>query len=145
MVTEDSLYFSWEGMISLSIQYEQKPLYFCTSNVSHQGGLITTHCTNAIPPTAHASFHNCSLMLHLQVTPFTQHHFNLGLSVHGLIHPVAGMTSHMNHHTAWLSSQAVCLYSSLFSHSTSPLMCTQFYLQMTMSCSSQQNCHVAHA
>ena len=33
----------------------------------------------------------------------------------------------------------------IFSQSTSPLMCTQFYLQMAMSCSSQQNCRVAHA
>ena len=57
-------------MISLSTQYKQKPLYFCISNISHQCGLITTHCTNAIPPAAHASLHDRSLMLHVQVTLF---------------------------------------------------------------------------
>ena len=76
----------WWTMISLSIQYEQKPLYFCTSNVSHWCGLTTTHCTNVIPPAAHVSLCNCSLMLHLQVTLFTQQHFNLGLLVCGLGH-----------------------------------------------------------
>ena len=60
-----------------------------------------------------------------------------------LIHPVAGMTSHMTHHTMRLSSQVACLYSSLISHSTSPLMHTHFYLQMTMSCNSWWNHHIA--
>ena len=44
------------------------------------------HCTNAIPPAAHVSLHNHSLTLHLQVTPFTQRHFNIELSVHDLGH-----------------------------------------------------------
>ena len=44
------------------------------------------HCTNAIPPAAHVSLHNHSLTLYLQVTPFTQHHFNIELSVHDLGH-----------------------------------------------------------
>ena len=138
------------------------------------------HCTNVIPPTAHTSLCDHSLMLCLQVTPFTQHCSNIELSVcdlehfqqfrqhliepaavhmqwHSqnlvkpapppfycgnivvlfivlycitiaavshLIHPVAGMTSHTTHHTAWLSSQVACLYSLLFSHSTLPLMHT---------------------
>ena len=73
-------------LISLSTQYKWKPLYFCISNISHQCGLIATHCTNTIPPAAHMSLHNCSLMLCLQVTPFTQHHFNIGLLVHDLRH-----------------------------------------------------------
>ena len=34
-MTEDSRYFSWEGMISLLTQYEREPLYFYISNVSH--------------------------------------------------------------------------------------------------------------
>ena len=50
----------------------------------------------------------------------------------------------MTHCAAWLLSKVACLYSSLISSSTSPLMCTQFYLQMTMSCGSWQNCHIAH-
>ena len=37
---------------------------------------------------------------------------------------VTGTTSHTTHHTAWLSSQAACLYSLLFSCSTLLLMCT---------------------
>ena len=186
-------------LTSLSIQYKQKPLYFCTSNISHQCGLITTHCTDAIPPAAHMSLCDHSLMLWLQVTLFTQQHFNLGLSVLSLgysqqfrwclfepaaIHrqqhsqnlaenalpssyygdisvliivlycimiatvghlicPVTGMASHATHCTAQLLSQVACLYSSLFSHSTSPLMRTQFYLQITMPCGSWWNCHVA--
>ena len=180
-------------LISLSIQYKWKPLYFCTSNISHQHGLTAMHCTDTIPPTAHASLHDCSLTIHLQVTSFTQLHFNLGLSVHGLghsqqfrwclfepaaihmqqcsqnlakhtpplfycsdivvlvivlycttkamvsrlIHPVAGTTSHMTHCTVQLLSQAACLYSLLIGFSTSLLMHTHFYLQMTMSCSSR--------
>ena len=163
---------------------------FCTSNISHQHGLITAHCTGMIPPAAHASLCDHSLMLCLQVTPFTQWHFNLGLlvcdlghsqqfrqclfepatihmqqhsqnlakhappsfycgnivvlvivlycimiaTVSRLICPVTGMTSHTTHCTVWLLSQVACLYSSLISHGTSPLMCTHFYLQMTMSC-----------
>ena len=157
--------------------------------------------TDAIPPAAHTSLHDCSLMLCLQVTLFTQQHFNLGLSVcslghsqqfkrrlfepatihmqwhsenlakhappsfycgdivvlvivlycimiatvSSLIRPVAGMTSHMTHRTVQLLSQAVCLYSLLISCGTSPLMHTHFYLQMTMSCSSWQNCCIACA
>ena len=167
-------------MISPSIQYKQKPLYFCISNISHQCGLIATHCTDTIPRAAHTSLHNHSLTLHIQVTPFTQRHFNIEQLVRNLgyfqqfrrcliepaaIHmqwcsqnlvkpvpppyycgdivvlfivlycitiatvshltrPVAGITSHTTHHTAWLSSQAACLYSLLFSHSTLLLMCT---------------------
>ena len=38
--------------------------------------------------------------------------------------PVTGMTSHTTHRAAWLSSQAVCLYSLLFSCSTLLLMHT---------------------
>ena len=58
--------------------------------------------------------------------------------------PVAGTTSHTTHHTVQLSSQVASLYSLLFSHSTLPLMCTQFYLHMTMSCGSWQNHCIAH-
>ena len=61
-----------------------------------------------------------------------------------LICPVTGMTSHTTHHTTWLLSQAACLYSLLISHGTSPLMRTHFYLQMTMSCGSWWNLHIAH-
>ena len=167
-------------VINLSIQYKQKPLYFCISNVSHWCGLIVTHCTNMIPPAAHMSLHDHSLMLCLQVMPFTQCCFNIELLVHNLghfqqfrqcliepatihmqwcsqnlvkpvpppfycgnivvlfivlycitiamvshlIHPVAGTTSHTTHHATWLSNQAACLYSLLFSCSTLPLMCT---------------------
>ena len=138
------------------------------------------HYTDAVPPAAHMSLCNHLLTLCLQVTPFTQCCFNVGLLVHGLghfqqfrqyliepatihmqwrsqnlakpmpppfycgnivvlvivlycimitvvsclIHPVTGMTSHTTHHTMQLLSQAACLYSSLFSHSISPLMCT---------------------
>ena len=167
-------------LISLSIQYEQKPLQFCISNVSHQCRLITMHCTDVIPPAAHMSLCDHSLTLHLQVMPFAQRCFNIELSVHDLghfqqfrqclnepaaihmqqhsqnlvkpvpppfycgnivvlfivlycitiatvsclIHPVTGMTSHMTHCATWLSSQAACLYSLLFSHSILLLMCT---------------------
>ena len=167
-------------MISISIQYEWKPLQFCISNVSHQHGLLAMHCTDAIPPAAHTSLCDCSLMLHLQATLFTQHCFNIELSVCDLGHfqqfrrcliepaaihmqqhsqnlvkpvpppfycgdivvlfivlyritiaavsrltcPVTGTTSHTTHCTTWLLSQAACLYSLLFSHSTLPLMCT---------------------
>ena len=69
-------------VISLSIQYKQNPIYFCTSNVSHWRRLITVHCTNMVPSTAHMSLHNHSLTLHLQVTLFTQWHFNLRILVH---------------------------------------------------------------
>ena len=65
-------------LISLSTQYEQKPLYFHISNVSHRHKLIATHCTDMVPPTAYASLHDRSLMLHVQVTLFAQHHFNAG-------------------------------------------------------------------
>ena len=73
-------------MISLSTQYEQEQLYFCISNISHQCGLIATHCTNMVPPIAYTSLHDCLLMPHIQVTPFTQHHFNTEQSVCNLGH-----------------------------------------------------------
>ena len=73
-------------MISLSTQYKQEQLYFCISNVSHQHGLIAMHCTDAVPPVAYASLHDCSLTLHIQVTPFTQRHFNTEQSVCDLGH-----------------------------------------------------------
>ena len=60
-----------------------------------------------------------------------------------LIHPVVGTACHATHCTVQLLSQVACLHSLLFNCSTSLLMCTQFYLQMTMSCGSQQNHHVA--
>ena len=85
-MTEDSLYFSWEGMISLSKQYEWKPLYFHISNVSHQHGLIAMHCTDAVPPTAYVSLRDCSLTLCIQVMLFTQYRFNTGQSFHDLGH-----------------------------------------------------------
>ena len=147
---------------------------------SHSNFAFLMFLTNAIPPAAYMSLHNCSLMLCLQITPLTQHHFNIELSVHNLghfqqfrqcsiepaaihmqqhsqnlvkpvpppfycgnivvlfiilycitramvshlTHPVASTTSHMTHHAAWLSSQAACLYSLLFSCSTLPLMHT---------------------
>ena len=70
-------------MISLSTQYEREQLYFC---ISHRCGLIATLCTNVVPPVAYVSLHNCSLMLHVQVTPFTQHHLNTEQSVCDLGH-----------------------------------------------------------
>ena len=73
-------------MISPSIQYERKPLYFCISNISHQCRLIAMHCIDTIPPAAHMSLHNCLLTLHIQVTPFTQHHFDIEQSVCNLGH-----------------------------------------------------------
>ena len=73
-------------MISLSTQYEREQLYFCISNASHRCRLIATHCTNTIPPIAYASLHNHSLMLCVQVTPFTQCCFNTEQSVHDLGH-----------------------------------------------------------
>ena len=73
-------------MISLSTQYERKPLYFCISNVSHQCRLIAMHCTNVVPPAAYVSLHNHSLTLRIQVTPFTQCHFNIEQLVHDLGH-----------------------------------------------------------
>ena len=166
-------------VINLSAQYERKLLYFCIFNVSHWCGLIITHCTDTIPPAAHASLYDRSLMLCLQVMPFTQCCFNIELLVHNLDHlqqfrqhliepatihmqwcsqnlvkpapppfycgnivvlfivlycvtiamvshlicPVADTTSHTTHCATWLSSQAACLYSLLFSCSTLPLMC----------------------
>ena len=85
-MTEDSRYFSWEGMISLSTQYEREPLYFHISNVSHWRGLIATHCTDAVPPAANTSLRDHSLMLHIQVTLFTQHRFSIEQSAHDLGH-----------------------------------------------------------
>ena len=73
-------------LISLSTQYEWKPLYFCISNVSHWHRLIAMHCTNVVPPAAYASLCDCSLTLHVQVTPFTQHHFSIEQSVCDLGH-----------------------------------------------------------
>ena len=65
-------------LISLSTQYERKPLYFHISNVSHQRGLIATHCTDVVPPTAYTSLCDRSLTLRIQVTLFAQYHFNAG-------------------------------------------------------------------
>ena len=73
-------------LISLSTQYEQEQLYFCISNVSHRRGLITMHCTDTVPPIDYTSLHDHLLMLHVQVTPFTQHRFNTEQSVHDLGH-----------------------------------------------------------
>ena len=73
-------------LISLSTQYERKPLYFCISNVSHWCRLIATHCTNTVPPTAYASLCNRSLMLCVQVMLFTQHRFSIEQSVCDLGH-----------------------------------------------------------
>ena len=47
-------------------------------------------------------------------------------TVSHLIHPVASTASHTTHHATWLWSQAACLYSSIISHSTSPLMSIHF-------------------
>ena len=85
-MTEDSLYFSWEGMISLSTQFEREQLYFCISDISHRCRLIAMHCTDAVPPAAYMSLHNCSLTLCVQVTPFAQCCFNTGQSVRDLGH-----------------------------------------------------------
>ena len=77
---------STKVLISLSTQYKQKPLYFCIFSASHWHRLITTHCTDAVPPAAYMSLHDCSLMLHVQVMLFTQRHFNIEQSVHDLGH-----------------------------------------------------------
>ena len=73
-------------LISLSTQYEQKQLYFCVSNVSHQHGLIAMHCTSAVPPAAYTSLCDRSLTLCVQVTPFTQCCFNIEQLVRDLGH-----------------------------------------------------------
>ena len=73
-------------VISLSTQYEQEPLYFHISNISHWRGLITTHCTDAVPPAAYMSLHDRSLTLCVQVTLFAQYHFNAGQSFRNLGH-----------------------------------------------------------
>ena len=93
-------------LISLSTQYEWKPLYFCISNVSHWHGLIATHCTNVVPPAAYVSLCDHSLMLHVQVTPFTQHHFSIEQSVCNLGHfqqfrqcLIEPVGIHMQHHS----------------------------------------------
>ena len=39
-----------------------------------------------VPPAAYTSLHDCSLTLCVQVTPFTQHCFNIEQSVHDLGH-----------------------------------------------------------
>ena len=44
------------------------------------------HCTDTVPPAAYVSLCNCSLMLRVQVTPFTQCHFSIEQSVHDLGH-----------------------------------------------------------
>ena len=94
-------------MISLSTQCEKKPLYFC---VSHQHGLIAMHCTNEIPPGAHMSLCDCSLMLCIQVMPFTQHRFNIEQSVHNLGH-FQQFRQHLIEpatiHTQWCSQNLV--------------------------------------
>ena len=48
-------------VISLSTQYEQEPLYFHISNISHQCRLIAMHCTDAVPPAAYAGLRDRSL------------------------------------------------------------------------------------
>ena len=73
-------------LISLSTQYERKPLYFHISNVSHRCGLIPTHCTDAVPPAAYTSLRDHLLTLHVQVMLFAQCHFNTGQSVRDLGH-----------------------------------------------------------
>ena len=73
-------------VLSLSTQYEWKPLYFHISNVSHQRGLIAMCCTNAVPPTAYVSLWDCSLMLCIQVMLFAQYCFNTGQSFCNLGH-----------------------------------------------------------
>ena len=75
-----------EALISLSKQYEWKPLYFHISNVSHRWGLITTHCTDAVPPATYMSLCDHSLTLRIQVTLFAQYCFNTGQSFHDLGH-----------------------------------------------------------
>ena len=44
------------------------------------------HCTDVVPPAAYTSLHDHSLTLHIQVTLFTQQHFNIEQSVHDLGH-----------------------------------------------------------
>ena len=44
------------------------------------------HCTDAVPPAAYMSLHDCSLTLCIQVTPFTQRCFNTEQSVRDLGH-----------------------------------------------------------
>ena len=44
------------------------------------------HCTDTVPPIAYTSLHNHLLTLCVQVTPFTQHHFNTEQLVHDLGH-----------------------------------------------------------
>ena len=73
-------------MISLSTQYEREPLYFHIPNVSHQCGLIATHCTDAVPSAAYVSLRDCSLTLRIQVTLFAQYRFNTGQSFRDLGH-----------------------------------------------------------
>ena len=71
--------WSMKALISLSTQYEWEPLYFHISNVSHQRGLITMHCTNAVPPTAYVSLCDC-LLKHFAYKShyFAQYRFNTG-------------------------------------------------------------------
>ena len=73
-------------VISLSKQYERKPLYFHISNVSHWRGLITMHCTDTVPPAAYTSLRDRSLTLRIQVTLFAQYCFNTGQSFCNLGH-----------------------------------------------------------
>ena len=82
----ESCTYGESALISLSTQYERKPLYFCISNISHQCGLIAMHCTDAIPPAAHASLCDHPLTLRIQVMPFTQRCFNIEQSVCNLGH-----------------------------------------------------------
>ena len=44
------------------------------------------HCTDVVPPAAYVSLCNCSLMLHVQVMPFTQRRFSIEQLVHNLGH-----------------------------------------------------------
>ena len=64
-VTEDSHYFSWEGMMSLAHVY---PIIFTFPLHSLHCWSTTTHPTNM---TSHASLHNCSHMMCLPLLHWT--------------------------------------------------------------------------
>ena len=82
----DNRVFETIPVISLSKQYERKPLYFHISNVSHWRGLITMHCTDTVPPAAYTNLRDRSLTLRIQVTLFAQYCFNTGESFCDLGH-----------------------------------------------------------
>ena len=161
-------------MISLSKQYEWKPLCFHISNVSHQCGLITMHCTDAVPPAAYASLRDRLITLCVQVMLFAQYRFNTGQSFHDLGHfqqfrqcLIKPAAIHMQRHSQNLVkpvpppyycgdivvlfivlycikivavSCLTCPVADMTSHTTHHAV---RLLHMTMSCGSQQNCHVA--